>query len=147
MAAATKVSGSAITHTGSAYAALDALGDPFQIMHMATNRGALITDIQIFESGSASGQIRAHFYTRQPSAVITGAQPVIHPGSGYQGYIDVTTWVSAHGSAGVGQNNSDRLAIRRESAGHVWCQLQAINQMTPNNDSSVWQVHVGVLQD
>lgn len=141
------LSGSALPHTGSAFAALDALGNPFPIANVAPNRGALVAHAVLMESGSASAQIRAHFYTNQPSAIITGGQAIIQPASGYLGYIDFVTWVSAHGSAGMSQASTPNLALRGDEQSRVWCQLQAVTTPTFNNDTVSLLLYLGVVQD
>ena len=145
----TVVSGSAVPVTASAYSALDAIGIPFPIPNATPNRGALLLNTNLFESGSASAQIRAHFYQYQPSAVpVTGMTLALTPGSGYLGYVDINTWVPAHGSANMAQNTTQNLALRGDDQSRVWCQLQWIGGGTTfNADTLTLPLRLGLLQD
>jgi len=141
------VSGSAAPATASAYGALDAIGAPFVIPGAAPNRGALLVDTFILESGSASAQIRLHFYTHLPSAAGDGNTATLQPGSGYLGYIDVSNYVSAHGSAALGRNVTDNLALHGDADGAVYCQMQAVGAPTFNAATSQMLLFLGLLQD
>lgn len=145
----TTVSGSAVSvATGSAYSALDAIGLPFPIANATPNGGALLANATLFESGSASGQVRAHLYQYQPSAYPTsGMTMAVQPASGYLGYVDFNGWVSAHGSAGMSQNTTQNLSLRGDAQSRVWCQLQAIGTPTFNAASTALPMTLGLLQD
>ena len=145
----TVVSGTAVPVTASAYSALDAIGLPFAIPNATPNRGALLTNAMMFESGSATAQLRLHLYQYQPSAVpVTGMTNVVTQASGYLGYVDINTWVPAHGSAHVAQNTTQNLALRGDDQSRVWGQLQWIGGGTTfNAETLTLPVQLGLLQD
>lgn len=145
----TVVSGSAVPVVSSAYSALDAIGLPFPVPNATPNKGALLTNVTLFESGSATAQLRAHFYQYQPSAVpVTGMTYVVTQASGYLGYVDLNAWVPAHGSAHLAQNASPNLALRGDDQSRVWCQLQWLGGGTTfNADTLSLPLSLGLLQD
>jgi hypothetical protein len=145
----TVVSGTGVPFTGSAYSALDAIGLPFAIPNATPNRGALLVNATMFESGSATAQIRAHFYQYQPSAVpVTGMTMILNPASGYLGYVDLNTWVPTHGSANMAQNTTQNLALRGDDQSRVWCQYQWLGGGTTfNADTLTLPLNLGLLQD
>lgn len=144
----TIVSGSAAVIAASAYSAMDAIGAPFPLANATPNRGALLVNAHMQESGSASGQIRAHFFSQQPSAFpLTGMPYAIQMNSGYLGYVDFTGWVSAHTSAGIAQAAKPTLALKGDSQSRTWVQYQALAGMTFTAATTHLYLYAGLLQD
>ena len=142
------VSGSAVVITASAYSAMDAVGIPFPLANATPNRGALLANAYMIESGSASGFIRAHFYSREPSAFPTTGMPyAVQGNSGYLGHADFTAWTSAHASAGMAQINEPNITLRGDDQSRVWVQYQALSGATFNADTNRLFLFAGLLQD
>lgn len=139
------------------YAALDAVGSAFEIPSAIGAEGSIVSQLLVVDRASGMSGLRFHFWNQVPPNVADKSAWMLPSGqeNSYLGYIDVanTDWVTAGISGG---NTALHARIINQNIGlynnsgnnrSVWCNVQALNNMTFGGLNSAQTVRLVTLQD
>lgn len=140
-----------------AYAALDCIGSAFEIAEAIGDKGSVVTQLEVFDRGSAMSGFRVHFFCGPPAVIADNAPFTIPSGTenNHLGFIEVasTDWVTAGISGG---NTAMQARIINQNIGlynnsgvnrSVWCNVQSLNNQTFGGLNSAQTVRLVTLQD
>lgn len=155
------VKSSAVTVPGvtGTYAALDAVGTPFEIPMAIGAEGSVITQLNIVDRASAMSGLRAHFYTNTAGIVniadnAAWALPSADDNS-YLGFINIanTDWVTAGITGAItammAQVINQNIGIYNPSGNNrsIYCQLQAMAALTFGGMNTSLRMWLMSMQD
>lgn len=146
-----------IPNVTGAYSAYSAVGSAFEIPSAIGAEGAVVAQMLVTDRASGMSGLRFHFWNQVPPHVADKSAWMLPSGqeNAYLGYIDANSsdWVTAGISGGstamhariINQN----IGLYNNSGNNrsVWCNVQALNNMTFGGLNSAQTVRLVGLQD
>lgn len=136
--------------TGSAYVALDAMGNVFPISGVGGQRGGVLRNVQLFDRASGKGSYRLHLYSDEPSALVNGVAfaIAIADESKYLGYVDFAGWVSAAAAKLVSVAKAPDVDVYAVSGRRViYGQMQALGGVTFGDSANPLAGYMTIIED
>lgn len=146
-----------IPNVTGAYSAFSAVGSAFEIASAIGAEGGVVAQLLVTDRASAMSGLRLHFWNQVPPHVADKSAWMLPSGqeNGYLGYIDVLSsdWVTAGISGG---NTAMHARVINQNIGlynnsgnnrSVWCNVQALNNLTFGGLNSAQTVRLVNLQD